>query len=170
MFCAVANVDQEPAECAAIPEPPPSSGVRWGSSDGTEHAILEEVDELSRWCRAVIEEDGSRYAELAHRLQSLRELMLDRFDAAERSGDVAKLTTIEPRLIPDIARLRDQHRDLLECLDRLIQDLLQGESSFRGWAEVCDRFDSFASDCRQHERAETDFAQAVVGQDLGTAD
>jgi len=96
--------------------------------------------------------------------------MLDRFDAAERSSDVAKITTLERRLIPEAARLREQHRGLLESLDRLIQDLLQGEPNFRGWAEVCDRFDSFASDCQQHERAETDFAQAIVGQDLGTAD
>ncbi|HXY37600.1 MAG TPA: hypothetical protein VEI07_25475 [Planctomycetaceae bacterium] len=170
MACAAPNVAEESAQSVAGARPSAIRGEGRNAFSEIEHVVLEEVSEFSKWCHGVVEDDGSKYSEFAHRLQSLRELMLDRFDAAEHASDLAKITTLEPRLIPDVARLRQQHLDLLERLDLLIHDLLQGEQSFRGWGEVCDRFDSFASDCRKHEQAEVDLVQAAVEEDLGTAD
>lgn len=168
MACAAANVAEKHARLAA--RAGTAALVARSTVGENEHAVLEEVGELSRWCHAAVDENGSTYPEFAHRLESLRDLMLDRFEAAESESDLAEISTAEPRLIPDIARLRQQHRDLLECLDHLIYDLLQGEANFRGWFEVCDRFDSFESDCRRHEQAENDLMRAAVEEDLGTVD
>jgi len=170
MTCAASNVAENPTRLPAGADSSVSPGHGGSALMDKEHAVFEEVGGLSRWCHADIEDEGLKYADFAHRLESLRELMLDRFEAAESESDLAKIATIEPRLIPDIARLRQQHRDLLECLDRLIYDLLQGEANFRGWFEVCDRFDSFESDCRRHEQAENDLMRAAVEEDLGTVD
>ncbi len=128
-----------------------------------EHAVMEEVGEIARWCHSVIDEDGSRYGELADRLRSLHDVMLDRFDAEEWSGDVARIVAAHPALKSDAAQLRRQQLDLLERLSQLISDLQQGEAGFRGWEEVRERFESFRADYRRHEQLEMSLLHSALG-------
>ncbi len=126
----------------------------------TEDAIMAEVHQLSRWCRSVVGENGANYGELAVRLRPLRDLLFDRFEAEERTGDLAKEAADRPPMTQPINRVRDQHRDLVGCLENLLSDLGRGEAGFRGWEEVCERFDAFAEDYRQHCRAHADLVQS----------
>ncbi len=142
MSCAVANVDHP------------------GKDDTEKDVAAEEVAALSRWCHAVVDEDGSRYAELARRLRSLHFTLLDRFNLEEQADANAIISNA--RFDQDVTRLRQQQRDSLERLDHLIHDLHQGEAGFRGWAEVCDRFDSCVADYERHERAEVELERAAI--------
>jgi hypothetical protein len=168
MVRAVADVVHEPTKCAVITEQTGSPASRRLPAEVTEHAVVQEVADLSNWCHSVDEEDGSRYGELARRLRSLHDLLLDRYDAEERTG--ANVLAADARFGHDVARLRREDRDLLESLDHLIHDLGHGEAGFRGWVEVCERFDSFAADCQRHEQAEIDLVQTALEEDLGTVD
>jgi hypothetical protein len=136
--------------------------------EGTNDPATVEVAVVSKWCHSVIDEDAARYAELGRRLRSLHDLLLERFDQEE--GVDAVVLERDGRFHDDVTRLGRQQRDILGGLDHLIHDLGQGEAAFRGWAEVCDRVDSFAHDYRRHEGAEAKLEAASVEEDLGVVD
>jgi len=168
MVCAVADVDQVSRQRAAVEQSSTDSAFLRRPGDTKGNALLQEVAELSNWCRSVVEEDGARYPELARRLRSLHDVLLDRFDAEERAD--ARVLAGDDRFSRDVTRLNRQQRDLLESLDHLIHDLHQGEAGFRGWVEVCERFDSFVDDYQRHERAESDLERTGLKEASGTVD
>jgi hypothetical protein len=133
-------------------------------------AIFSELAELSKWCTSVIDEDGSRYNELASRLKGVHELMLDRFEAEDRSGDLDKLADVRRDLAADIAHVRRQRRDLLEALNQLITDLLRGEDNFRGWEEVRERFASLVAGVKNHKQKEAALERSLPAKNQPIAE
>jgi len=168
MVCAVADVVRDPQNGTAVERSCANSTSVRRPGDVKGDALTQEVRELSNWCRSVVEEDGGRYPEFARRLRSLHDVLLDRFNAEERTD--ARVLAGDNRFGRDVTRLNQQQRDLLESLDHLIHDLHQGESCFRGWVEVCERFDSFVDDYQRHERAESDLERTGLKEALGTVD
>jgi hypothetical protein len=126
-----------------------------------DHAFLAEAIEISSWCRSVEDVDAPTYEQLARRLQSLHGALIDQFDDEERSGLLAKSSVGFTAQDGLDQRLRKDHAALLESLDAFVHDLFRGESSFRGWSEVCERFDSFSNDFRRHEEREARLRKGV---------
>jgi hypothetical protein len=164
MACAVADgVKETPKDRSA------QEAFKGAAADGREHVLLQEVAELSTCCR-LKQGDSSEYAELARRLRSVYGLLLGQFDDKERAGDLAKVLATDARYSRNVDQFRNEHRELLEFVDRLINDLRRGDSGFHGWSEVCQRVDSFAADMRSHERAKAELIQIALEEDLGTPD
>jgi len=160
-------------ESPRVRSPPPR--VKEKAKD-PENALPEEFAELSTWCRSrqkanrSEQVDSACYAELVWQLQSLRGVLLDRFeDAEQKGGDFGPLDE-EIRLARRVDQLSRQRQALLNCLDQIINDLQRRESDVRDWSTVCARIDSLGADVRRYEEAKTDLIQESLEQDLGTVD
>jgi len=148
-----------PSCCGAVMECAVSHVEKPRTVHVEKNETAREFAELSKWCRGVVDEDGTRYAELARRLRSLHDILLERFNSEERAD--ANAVALDARLARAGMQLRQQQRDTLERVDHLIHDLRQGEGGFRGWVEVCDRVDSFADDYARHEQAEANLERSA---------
>jgi hypothetical protein len=170
MSCAVSDGLQEPPKIEAAESAPKVM------AGGPQNALIHAVAELSSWCRSREELDRSddvdrtAYAELAWQLRSLRGVLLDRFEKEDRNGGDFAPFAEEGRFSSRADQLRRQQHELLNCLDRIIDDIQCRESASRDWTTVCARIESFAGDVGRYDEATADLLQESLEQDLGTVD
>jgi len=170
MSFAVSDGLQEPPKIEAAESAPKEMG------GGPQNALIQAAAGLASWCRSREKAgpfrnvDGARYAELVWQLQSLRGVLLDRFEEEDRNdGDLTPFAE-EGRFSSGGDQLRRQHHDLLYCLDRIIDDFQHRESDCHDWPKVSARIESFEADVRRHEEAKADLIEESLEQDLGTVD
>lgn len=110
--------------------------------------LVEEVTELSDWCRKQDEGGASQYQELARKCEDLHCLLLEPFrepnEADVRDGPWMSKSQ----------ELAVEKQDLLSRLQQFIDNLRQREPSFMSWSEVSDRLDSLVAEIRRHAEAE----------------
>jgi hypothetical protein len=138
MVRAVADVEKDlpPEETAPLPR-----------VAGDEFVLLAELVEISNWCRSLIDIDGSRYQELAQRLEGLHELLADRFQEEQggRASGARRSRGPEPPPLPINRQL------LLASIRGLAADLRQSEPLHFPWSEVCERIDLLVVELRRQE-------------------
>ncbi len=146
-----------------VPPPLFVDGVQ--AAETQENALLAEAVELGNWCHTIEDIDVSRYQELAEKLRELHAALLDRFDLVEQQNKSAHFAAAAESKRSEVERLRAEHRQILVELELFVADLKQGESSFRGWAEVCERLDALVADFRRNEDAQNALALRPRAQD-----
>jgi hypothetical protein len=135
------------------------------AADVEEYALLAEAMELSHWSRSFPDTDVSRYEDLAQRVEALARAVADQFQSEERAADLAKAIGGIATHRAAVERLRDEERALFSAFDRFVADLRRGPTSFRGWAEVCDRLDLLTSAFREHEETESELVRRAIQED-----
>jgi hemerythrin-like domain-containing protein len=129
------------------------------------HATL--LAELRDLEKAVRPSAGEGLPELRARLSAIRTHIIEHFRIEEKNGYMDTVRKREPRLERTIQQLAEEHCQLAQSLDALIDEARASTSldaSFReqvrGWVERV----------RQHEMRENDLIQDAFNLDIGAED
>jgi hypothetical protein len=111
---------------------------------------------------------------LAAVIQAL-DLLTEALDAqaggdAEPASLLSEIATDEPRLVPRIQRLRDEHRDLRDSVRSLRAQIEPDDHVAVDVADVRDRLAAVARRFRQHRSREADLIYEALNISLGAGD
>ena len=127
-------------------------------------ALLEDLRKLEEAARP---DSGEGPAELRARLGATRAHVTEHFRFEEQNGYMDAVRKREPRLERKIEQLAEEHRELAQSLERLIEHAGAATSlddpfreEVRGWVERV----------RQHEVRENDVVQDAFNLDIGAED
>jgi predicted PilT family ATPase len=127
-------------------------------------ALLEDLRKLAEAVRPASTEG---LAELRARLDATRGHIAEHFRFEEQNGYMDAVRKREPRLERTIQQLADEHRELLQSLDAVIEEAraapgLDGtlREEVRQWGEAV----------RRHEVRENDLVQDAFNLDIGAED
>jgi len=127
-------------------------------------ALLEDLRKLED---AIRPSSGEGLAELTARLGATRSHITEHFRFEEQDGYMDTVRKREPRLERTIQQLADEHRQLAQSIDRLIEQAKAATSlddTFRDQVRV------WAENVRQHEAHENDLVQGAFNLDIGAED
>ncbi|HVS14809.1 MAG TPA: hypothetical protein VMV46_12850 [Thermoanaerobaculia bacterium] len=102
-------------------------------------------------------------------LDDLHERLSRRFEREEAGGYLSEVLTDAPRLTREAGRLRGQHGELLERLDRL-EAMAERCSEATEWQELTAAASRFRDALARHEQAENALIEEIVTTDLGGPD
>jgi hypothetical protein len=122
---------------------------------------LQELDE------AVRPGSGQGPAELGTRLGKVRAHLLDHFRFEEEGGYMAPVLKEEPRLAPEAQELLNEHGQLAQALNGLIQEV-SGAGSLE--EAVRDRVRAWVKQVRHHEAQENHIVQEAYYSGGATGD
>ena len=105
--------------------------------------------------------------ELSTRLENVRMHLTDHFRFEEQDGYMAPLLKEEPRVGPVVQELLDEHRQLAEALNALLQEISAARSSREDFPE---RVRAWVKHVRQHESRENSLVQDVYYSTGATGD
>ena len=127
------------------PQSPPSRAVR---------EIMECIAER-------FAEPGSTFGEISEWMGQLHERMERRFAAEEASGQYEEAISRAPWLTPDVQALKQQHVELLEHSQQLLEQMQLADPppSFR--QKIREDFDDFAARILEHEASEDTLLQDI---------
>jgi len=132
---------------------------------GRAHAAL--LDDLGRLEEAALPDSAEDLAGLRARLGATRAHVTEHFRFEEQNGYLAAVRRREPRLERTIQQLAEEHRQLAQCLEALVNQAKAATSlndplreEVRGWIERL----------RQHEERENDVVQDAFTMDIGAED
>jgi hypothetical protein len=105
--------------------------------------------------------------ELSIRLGNVRTHLSEHFRFEEQDGYMAPLLKEEPQIGPVVQELLDEHRQLAEALDALLQEVSAAQSLSEGFPE---RVRAWVKHVRQHESRENSLVQEVYYSTGATGD
>jgi hypothetical protein len=132
--------------------------------------LMHEIADLQRWWKELYELGIPKYAEMAMRLNSLRNELRAHFENEEAGGYLAAALAAAPEFAREAKELQAQHPQLLSALDQFIAQLQNNHPSVRTWDEARQRLEDFLLRLRDHEAAENTIVQAAFDNDLGAGD
>lgn len=120
-----------------------------------EHASLErEVAEWREWWTQLKEIGDPHFGEMGDRLARFRDHLSAHFQHEETQECLPLVLAVSPLTAQQIARLRDEHQQLLDDLDRLIERLHACDLERDCWGQARQDFETFLDRLNTHEAAE----------------
>jgi hemerythrin len=117
--------------------------------------LLEDLWQLEESvCQGSVEDQP----ELSTRLGKVRTHLTDHFRFEEQDGYMAPLLTEEPRFGPAVQELLDEHRQLAQALDALLQEVTAAQALRHDFRE---KVRAWVKHVRQHESRENSLVQEV---------
>ena len=105
--------------------------------------------------------------DLSTRLQKVRRHLTDHFRFEEQDGYMAPLLKEDPRIGHVVQELLDEHRQLAQALDVLLQEVSAAQTLREGFPE---RVRAWVKHVRQHESRENSLVQEVYYSEGATGD
>lgn len=100
----------------------------------------------------------------------LHEHLENHFSHEELGGYFADVVEILPQWKDQVEKLRQQHPQLLQCLEE-VQKSLESFSSRTSWrVDIASLFEMFVQQFIAHERRENDLIQEAYSRDYGLGD
>jgi hypothetical protein len=131
------------------------------------HAHAELLRDLRQLEEAVHSGSSEGPTELGARLEKVRAHLADHFRFEEQDGYMAPILKEEPRFAPLVQELLDEHGQLAQTVDALLQEVRAARSlqdamreSVRAWVKRV----------RQHESRENSLVQEVYNSSEATGD
>lgn len=106
-------------------------------------------------------------ADLSARLMAVREHLTEHFRFEEQNGYMASVLTREPRLERTVQQLLNQHRQLKQALDALIEEINTGSNPNNTMGE---KIHAWVEQVRQHESRENVLVEDAFNFDVSAED
>ncbi len=136
-------------------------------------AIRKEHDEL----RALLGEIGQILSarqvpleEVLRKLSLLRNQLETHFQHEEAEGFFEQIADHAPRLAGRINNLCTEHVSMLEEIDGLMEQAMQGDGSDGWWQFIAAAFHDLSKRLMEHERVENELLQRAYTDDIGSKD
>jgi hypothetical protein len=128
-----------------------------------EHAELDRrIQAFLDWWRQLRELGSPRFNEMGVRMQSLREALAEHMRHEEASPLLDERIAAAPDVESARDRLRSEHQEILENLDRLSERLRACECDYCCWSEALNEFEAALRLLRRHEEAEVRLARTLA--------
>lgn len=131
---------------------------------GAHEILLKDLRELKE---ATDLKAGADVAKLRSRLSAIQAHIAKHFQFEEQNGYLDAVAKQEPRLERAILRLADEHRQLAQTLQGLIDRAMHRASLDASFGK---EVRAWIDQVRQHERSENDLVQDAFNVDLGPED
>ncbi len=120
-----------------------------------DHESLEkEIAEWREWWGELSELGSPHFGEMGDRVARFREHLAAHFEREEDEGFLSLVIDADRDAAPQIAKLRDEHAELLAALDDLIARLRRGDPVLDCWGRAREEFEDFIDRLNCHEEAE----------------
>ena len=141
---------------------PPSATV---DELGRAHASL--LKDLGRLERMLVASTDMTVLNMLNQLTATHSQITDHFGVEEQNGWMEEVGKQEPRLQHAIQNLHDEHRQLVQALDTLMEDLEAKEKV----DDVCrQKVARWIERVRAHESRENELLEDAFVEDLGAGD
>jgi RNA polymerase-binding transcription factor DksA len=100
-------------------------------------------------------------------LEDLDSELREHFALEERDGYLAEATRVAPHLHRQASALLAQHGAFCDQLAAMLGPVREVGPGEQVWADLAEQFGRFASELREHERAEGELISRAHGEDLG---
>ena len=127
-------------------------------------ALLKDLARLEDAARFSV---GTDSTEMRSRLERTRAHITEHFRFEEQNGYMDAVLAREPNLARTVESLREEHRQLAQELEGLIERTMTGQHLED---EFCDQVRSWLKSVRRHEARENTLAQDAFNVDFGAQD
>jgi len=129
-----------------------------------DHYLATQLDQLRDWMMQVSQLGIPRFGETAGRLRRLKTCLVSHFGREELLCN--QLAELYGHPSPEIEAIRRQadrdHQQLLQRIDRLIEELSAVDPGFRSWRDAMDQVDWFMDSFEEHEQQEAGRIRAMI--------
>ncbi len=132
-----------------------------------EHAHRELLENLRQLDEEAALVQAKRQASLVLRLEKTRADVTEHFRLEEKGGYMEAVRKHEPRLVPTIDKLAQEHRELAQALDSLCVQARAANAVDDVFREALRRW---VARLHGHEQRENEVMQAVYNQDVAAED
>ena len=108
--------------------------------------------------------------EVVRKLSSLRDQLDSHFRHEESEGFFEQIADHAPRLAGRIKGLCSEHVNMLDDLDELLEQVMQGDGSDGWWQFIAAAFHDLSKRLMEHERVENELLQRAYTDDIGSKD
>ncbi|MGD9854907.1 MAG: hemerythrin domain-containing protein [Planctomycetaceae bacterium] len=125
-------------------------------------ALDQDIADWRDWWSELSEMGKPHFGEMGGRLAKFRDRLAVHFADEEREGLLSLVMEGDRDVVLRIARLRDEHGELLAVLDGLIGRLRCAEPAFDCWGAARDEFEEFLDRLNLHEDAEDQLIEELL--------